>query len=408
MDDDLAFAWPSWKFGMKRGDLFTKLHDQYNTFSSTIQDPEAFHHDVFEIANEAQTEADFHRLLADRKQQRVDELNECLESASLEIIANPKLIGTEQWSYALQLFRSRSLDSLVRYFASYLPEGYLDRHSFHDDAASTVSSFTDRGSVQSESTSLSSVDDADDYDAFVFADENEDDMNYVAAAAAVQREPLRRITTSFKTSLVSHDLPPSPRSITSDEHEHNDKSLPSSPTDDGDHHDYHIRRFTPARSMSFSGSESDTFSRDAPLTDDDAASTTTEPESAATSVSDPDDHIDAHHNKQTLDMDQDLDDDYEDFATAQHPMDMFDPIDTVLDSVESDTPTPRAEPTSSTLSYLDIPATPSLRRRPSPLRDARTYHNNRRSPEEASSRISKPLPDTARTRATRGRRRALD
>jgi len=30
---------------MKRGDLFTKLHDQYNTYSSPIQDPDAFHHD---------------------------------------------------------------------------------------------------------------------------------------------------------------------------------------------------------------------------------------------------------------------------------------------------------------------------------------------------------------------------
>ncbi|ORY55874.1 uncharacterized protein BCR38DRAFT_297361, partial [Pseudomassariella vexata] len=125
--DDPGSSWPAWKFGMKRDELFTKLHDQYNTFPSSIQDPEAFHHDVYEISNTASTTAEFHHLLADRKDQRLRELNNSLESASLEIIANPKLIGTEQWQHALQLFRTKSLDSLVRYFASYLPED----HSWH-------------------------------------------------------------------------------------------------------------------------------------------------------------------------------------------------------------------------------------------------------------------------------------
>ncbi|KAK2071038.1 hypothetical protein P8C59_005493 [Phyllachora maydis] len=37
-------------FGMKRDDLYGKLQDQYNTLKSSIQDPEAFHHDVFEIS----------------------------------------------------------------------------------------------------------------------------------------------------------------------------------------------------------------------------------------------------------------------------------------------------------------------------------------------------------------------
>ncbi|KAH7137680.1 hypothetical protein EDB81DRAFT_800059 [Dactylonectria macrodidyma] len=38
--DDPSWAWPAWKFDMKRGDLFTKLHDQYNTYPSPIQDPD--------------------------------------------------------------------------------------------------------------------------------------------------------------------------------------------------------------------------------------------------------------------------------------------------------------------------------------------------------------------------------
>ncbi|KAI1251968.1 hypothetical protein MGN70_006540 [Eutypa lata] len=133
MDDDPALQWPAWKFGMKRDELFTTLYDQYNTIPSAIQDNEAFHHDVYEISNVATNTDEFHRLLADRKEQRIRELNGTLESASLEIISNPSLIGTQQWQHAVQLFRTRSLDSLVRYFASYLP----DDHPWHHSSNST-------------------------------------------------------------------------------------------------------------------------------------------------------------------------------------------------------------------------------------------------------------------------------
>ncbi|EMR64602.1 hypothetical protein UCREL1_8428 [Eutypa lata UCREL1] len=76
MDDDPALQWPAWKFGMKRDELFTTLYDQYNTIPSAIQDNEAFHHDVYEISNVATNTDEFHRLLADRKEQRIRELNE--------------------------------------------------------------------------------------------------------------------------------------------------------------------------------------------------------------------------------------------------------------------------------------------------------------------------------------------
>jgi hypothetical protein len=59
--DDPDWVWPAWKFDMKRKDLFTKLRGQYNTYSSTIQDPEAFHHKISEICHEADSVAEFHR-----------------------------------------------------------------------------------------------------------------------------------------------------------------------------------------------------------------------------------------------------------------------------------------------------------------------------------------------------------
>ncbi|KAM0284295.1 hypothetical protein ACHAQH_002089 [Verticillium albo-atrum] len=399
--DDPGYSWPAWKFGMKRADLFTKLHDQYNTFPSSIQDPEAFHHDVFELSNDSRTEDEFHRRMAERRVQRLRELDDSLELAGVEIIANPKLIGTEQWSFAVQLFRTRSLDSLVRYFSSYLPEGYLDRHVFHD-TASIASSF-DQYSVAS--TNPSSVDDDAESGPSFFPDD--DDKRFMT------REPF-----CINSMANDADLPPSPRSMTTQ-----DDSSPSSPNDLHDH-DFTLDRLTPARSLSFSGSESDAFRLH--LHDDhedEETSQSDDPDSLATSVSDlveghvSHDDLETYTSKMNHVVDDLYDD--EDFA-AQRPTDMF---DTVVDSIEWETPTPKQEPPST--SYLDLKQIPTLRHIPSTTHHTRrdnsptprTYRSSspyrsssktvRRTPDEASSRISKPLPDTSRTRA-KGRRRGLD
>ncbi|ETS84543.1 hypothetical protein PFICI_02568 [Pestalotiopsis fici W106-1] len=199
--DDRGWTWPAWKFGLKREDLFTTLHDQYNTFPSSIQDPEAFHHDVWEISNTASTQDEFHALLADRKELRLRELNETLESASFEIIANPKLIGTEQWQFAIQLFRTRSLDSLVRYFASYLPESHPWHHTHGDDDAQTSTTVSSVSDFLAHSIdTIDSVSTADSGTPF-FDDDDHDFLTH---------EPL----TIHTTSLPASHLPPSPRSMT--------------------------------------------------------------------------------------------------------------------------------------------------------------------------------------------------
>ncbi|KAF5621973.1 ribose-phosphate pyrophosphokinase [Fusarium sp. NRRL 52700] len=87
---------PAWKFGLKNEDLSNKLHDQYNTYLAPIQSPEAFFHDIYEIARTAHSAAEFHHLAHGRRQQRLNELNDALESASFEIIGNPNLIETRQ------------------------------------------------------------------------------------------------------------------------------------------------------------------------------------------------------------------------------------------------------------------------------------------------------------------------
>jgi hypothetical protein len=204
MDEpDGGCSWQAWKFGMKRQDLHTKLQDQYNTVTLSIQDPDAFHHDVCEISKTAADLDEFHRMLEQRKQLRLNQLNETLQSASVEIIANPKLIGTDQWQHAIQLFRTRSFDSLVRYFASYLPEDH-QWNAFTQD-----------------STSKPFFDEVDDHTPFM------------------THEPLSFISTTSSNFVPASHLPPSPRSLTMC----SDSSNAS----------------TPSRTLSFSEPESDTM-----------------------------------------------------------------------------------------------------------------------------------------------------
>lgn len=198
---------------MKRDALFTTLHDEYNTFQSNIQDPDAFHHDVYEIANEAASTVEFHNLLATRRDQRLRELNESLESASFEIIANPALVGTSQWEYALQLFRTRSLDSLVRYFASYLPSTHPWRTCKEDEneqiihlTSSTKPCFED---------------------------------------GILTKEPAE-LPYSLSHVAIRNELPPSPRSLTTCS---DDMGSPET------HEVYCLNTLTPVRTLSLCGSD---------------------------------------------------------------------------------------------------------------------------------------------------------
>ncbi|KAL8285718.1 hypothetical protein RB597_002677 [Gaeumannomyces tritici] len=189
--DDPDTAWPFWKFGLKKDDLVTTLQDQYNTIPSSIQDPEAFHHDVFELSHAASSTAEFHSLMSERKQQRLRELNDTLQSASCEIIANPSLIGTGQWQHAIQLFRTRSLDSLVRYFAAYLPENHPWYHS--NESSSSSSTDSDGADVDS----LNPSEHMDDYDKFgTMPDES-----------YIQNYPLSpRSMTTYSAITSQHDF----------------------------------------------------------------------------------------------------------------------------------------------------------------------------------------------------------
>ena len=411
--DDPAWAWPAWKFGMKRDDLFTTLQDRYNTFTFTLQDPEAFHHDVSEISHDAETPEEFHRLMADRQRQRQRELSQSLETLAVEIIANPKLMGSEQWQHALQLFRTKSYDSIVRYFASYLPEEYLDHH----ETQSTSSTFSETDSV---STTASSVDDA--------ASSSFLNDFFPNGCPDMTAEPCSvKDDERDASNAAPQDLPSPPHSEAAQSGPSVSSQSPS-PSSVADSNEFSTN--PPSRSMSFSGSESghtipELLCREYRQKEFDETSQSDCEASVASvcdSVETPPPMTEgaaaSHYmfgsskNATTLDFA-----DEEDFSTTQFPEDDFDYLDMTpcYDTLDSDTPTPRPE-AHAPACYMELRSVMSKKvsshqRSPSPKSHPPTASRApgfpacevRRSPEESQSKIQK---DFARRRPT-GRRRMV-
>lgn len=337
--DDPACAWPFWKFGLQKDDLTTTLHDRFNTIPSAIQDPEAFHHDVYELSTRASTLDEFEQLMEERKKLRLEELNGMLEDASFEIIGNPSLIGTEQWQYAIQLFRTKSLDSLVRYFSSYLPQ----EHPWHHDSGSPISS------TESSHPTIF------DCDGPMFFDEPEEDDTYYT----------NEHSQTFDIKDISVDQPTRSMTVRSE-----DSGV--SVSERVQHkHKYDVR--TSQRAMSFSESEPDRVTaamHDSmpALHDDDVTSQSDDPETPSTSISDLSD-VDESQGKDmvvTTIVDDDAHSEYLSISHAQLSS---------MDSMESETPTPKPEHTRS-------PAAPFFDTRLSPLR-ARSLSSSRTYPHHA-------------------------
>ncbi|OAA81305.1 hypothetical protein LEL_00850 [Akanthomyces lecanii RCEF 1005] len=386
--DEPGWAWPAWKFNMKRDDLFTSLHDKYNTITFSLQDSEAFHHDVLELSNQADTADEFHQLLAERKSQRTKEINDCFESLAVEIIANPMLMGTEQWQHALQLFRTKSYDSIVRYFASYIPEELIDEQQCSSPASEM--SFSENPSTY---TTEPKITDVEDMSQFL----DEDDFFPNGPVTAID-------------SCVDAQAPLSPP--------HSE----AAPSDESDIGSYPSSGRS-SRSASFSASESGRLSgllRDLAKDDDDTASQSDSGETVLTSVCDSVETVssidssehynDAHSMPMTPHDDEDWDINN---LPIQYSEDELD--DTLTyDTLDSETATPKPLPENAT-NYLEHPrkATAiralSIRRSQSPKSYIRnrtsttlSRANSRRSPEEVFSKIQKSPAEAARRRP-RGR-----
>lgn len=390
---------------MKMDDLFTTLHDQYNTFSFTIQEPEAFYRDVYEASRDADSVDDLHRLLADRRQQRLDELHGSFKSLAVEIIANPKLMASDQWQCALRLFRAKSFDSVVRFFASYLPHGYFDHDAWPSDSHSDTTS--EVGSVDTQSTKTSSVEYAASYSSF----SSQDFLSYHAVAgqgpSAVDGQGLAQDT---RDGLLEPGLPLAEDRGSSATHTRDDESESPSLTAPS------------SRSMSFSCSEPDWESRlnECPFAPDDKTCLSLRDGSNVWPLHGlhgskgpcyPGDLNDHQHASGVL---GDLD---ESFSTTQFPEDDFDFLDNSNDTLHSESPTPRR-----CCGSINMAVTTSIcappRRSCSPAshpplpRSVKALRKDdglptsiRRSPDEVRSKVCKSASELTRKR-TSGRMRS--
>ncbi|KAF3349159.1 hypothetical protein VdG2_02691 [Verticillium dahliae VDG2] len=77
------FWWPWNKFCLPPDALYTTLHERFNTRSSTIQEPSAFHRDVVECANNSSTVEELYNKLAGRKSERINEIDAAWTDASI-------------------------------------------------------------------------------------------------------------------------------------------------------------------------------------------------------------------------------------------------------------------------------------------------------------------------------------
>lgn len=101
-----------------------------------IQEPIAFHHDVFEACLTATTLAEFHVLLSKRRDRRLHELRRCWDSISQDIASYPPFLEgdltdispDERWGAFLHFSREFSFDALAGYFSlfTHMTEGGPD------------------------------------------------------------------------------------------------------------------------------------------------------------------------------------------------------------------------------------------------------------------------------------------
>lgn len=358
-----AEPWPYWKFGLKQNDLHDSLHIKYNTISSAIQDPEAFHHDVYELSTRADTLSEFEQLMEERKALRLKELNSMLEDASFQIVGCPRLIGTDQWPLAVQLFRTRSLDSLVRYFASYLP----DEHPWYRESDSAGSN---------ASSPVSPVDYAD-YDGPILFDEPEDDETFYT------NEPSESFSTCG-TAVDLADFADSPARSNTIHSIDSGVSVSDRKQRNADHE-------SPSQTMSVSESESDRMAASLlssipTLNHDDEKSESEESETPLTSTSDVSESSTKRRVNEVPMMIVD-DEDAEGFLSISRTH-----LE-AMDTMDSDTPTPKVAAARSPAA----PATPLFETKISPLR-TRSMSSNRSHPHHAHhNHVAHPPP---RNRAT--------
>ncbi|KAL2260333.1 hypothetical protein VTK26DRAFT_5674 [Humicola hyalothermophila] len=108
---------------MNPEDLFQTLAEQYNTVPYNIQDRVAFHHDVSDAAHEAKNLDEFHKKLAIRRAERLQELLKAWNSVTLDAILEPGAMSDDKdrLNAFINFTQNPSWDTLILFINSLIP-----------------------------------------------------------------------------------------------------------------------------------------------------------------------------------------------------------------------------------------------------------------------------------------------
>lgn len=161
--DREQWDWPFLKFGLKRDELFTTLHDRFNVHQLPLQDPMAFHRDVCEAARCSATVEQFYAQMEERRAERAKQMNEAFNEICHLISWGPWVLAcpqcydpetdeektlpgtlndslTQKWALFNYFSRSLSFDSLIRFF-----DGFVrDRRQLLEDRRRSANRLLER------------------------------------------------------------------------------------------------------------------------------------------------------------------------------------------------------------------------------------------------------------------------
>lgn len=134
---------------MSLDELFTTLHNQFNTWPAPIQDFKAFHSDVSEMSNTAGTREELFRALESRKKQRSEEMARAWQDITLYLTAGRSMLPDKQWECATQFFRTKSLDAMLAFLYTFLTnEEKVTVYNFVNGKGKTVVPAISTGGVR--------------------------------------------------------------------------------------------------------------------------------------------------------------------------------------------------------------------------------------------------------------------
>ncbi|KAL7920405.1 hypothetical protein ACQKWADRAFT_160001 [Trichoderma austrokoningii] len=131
LDFNASWYWFHDRLGLSHEDLFTTLYDRFDTKKFPLQDPVSFHRDVRECADAADTQDEFYSKLAERMNERIEQMTEAWEDITTWLSAFPQNMFC-QLCYDEETFE-------VKLKLNSLNDGPVERSDAFDKFARTMS-----------------------------------------------------------------------------------------------------------------------------------------------------------------------------------------------------------------------------------------------------------------------------